>query len=219
MFKIGLIDDDPREIRKVKRTIKVNAPKNTPFDFKIYDIGENINELIKSLTDKIIEDIKKNEISSLIIDYKIMIEATKIEGTDIFDEIHDLVPEFPVIILTDVIEDCIKHDFIDPDKVYKKSSYFKLENDYSIDKTKNIFRNMERYLMRRDILQSKLESAKKELVEKGNEQEIFDELIEIENKLDDFVPIDQSEIEKAIDSKRLKEVVDLLEQADKILEK
>ncbi|NOW93120.1 hypothetical protein BCD91_005143 [Clostridium beijerinckii] len=219
MYLIGLIDDEPNELTKIRRAIKENAPKTLEYNFKSYSLDDEVSSLIQSISEEIVEDIKENRITGLIVDYRIIIKSITIEGSDIFKRIHELIPEFPVIILTDVISDCIKHDFIDPDKVYKKSEFFKLEEKYSKDKTENIFRNMERYVIRRESLQIQLDQLKNEIGQKGMNQDIFDNIIAVENKLDDFYPIEQSQVEKVLDSNKLKEVVDLLSKAEDILEK
>ena len=218
MYTIGLVDDELSQLAQIRRTIKTNAPQGIQFDFKSYNLEGNAANLVLKVFLEVIEDIKNNRLSILIIDYKIMIQVTKVKGTDILKLIQEAIPKFPVIILTDVIAECINHNFVDPDKVYKKSEYFKIESDYSKEKTANIFRNMERYLEIRTALEVKLSSLKEELIKKGLEQSVFDSLVETESQLDDFIPLNQSEIEKVFDASKIKEVIELLEKVDKILE-
>ncbi len=218
MYIIGLIDDELTQLSRIRATIKTNAPKNVEFNFKSYNLEGNATSLVSKVFSEVIEDIKANKLSLLIIDYKIMIQVTKIKGTDILKMIQDILPKFPVIILTDVISECINHNFVDPDKVYKKSEFFKIESDYSKDKTANIFRNMARYLEVKNVLEFKLNGLKDELIAKGLDQSVFDELIDVESQLDEFTPLNQSEVEKVFDASKMKEVINLLEKADKLLE-
>ena len=47
-------------------------------------------------------------------------------------------------MLSNVPNECYEKEFIDADKVYSKKEFFKLEQDYSIEKVRNIFRNIDR---------------------------------------------------------------------------
>lgn len=221
MFTIGLIEDEEKQIKKIRRTIKSIAERylaDRKFDFKNYSLDGLAENLINNVSTEVIDDIKNGVISTLIIDYKIMIKAIKIEGTDIFDSIHKVIPEFPLVILTDRPEDSIKPDFIDPDKVYKKSEFFKLEEDYSIEKVKNIFRNMERYEGIREKLERELLITQEKVKEVGVEQQVFEDLINIEATLDQYLPMNNTYIEKVFDTDKIKEVVNLLEKANDLLE-
>ncbi|MFT3952298.1 MAG: hypothetical protein QM689_10225 [Oscillospiraceae bacterium] len=218
MYIIGLIDDESTQLSRIRRTIKTNAPKEVEFEFKSYNLEGNATELVSKVFSEVIQDIKANELSLLIIDYKIMIQVTKVKGTDILKLIQDILPKFPVIILTDVISECIDHNFVDPDKVYKKSEFFKMESDYSKEKTANIFRNMIRYIEVKNTLEYKLSGLKGKIIENGLDQSVFDEIVDVESQLDEFTPLNQSEVEKVFDAAKMKEVVNLLEKVDKLLE-
>ena len=63
------------------------------------------------------------KLSSLIVDYKIIVKTYKIKGTEIFKKIKEEVPKFPVIILTEVVEESTEPDFVDADKVYKEKRF------------------------------------------------------------------------------------------------
>ena len=39
MYLIGLIDDEAKQLKKIRLTIKTNAPKESKFDFKVYSLG------------------------------------------------------------------------------------------------------------------------------------------------------------------------------------
>lgn len=219
MYKIGLIDDESNELIKIRRTIKANAPKDVIFDFKQYELNTNVSNLMKEIASQVIEDIKHNEINTLIIDYKIMIETEKMEGTEILKQILQVAPNFPMIILTDIVEDSIAHDFVDPDKVYKKSEFFKVLEDYSKQKVLNLFRNMERYVNTRNSLEQELKDLKKDINKEGSKQETVNKIVSVESELDKLCPTNQSQIEKVFDAKKVKEILEILEKANKLMEK
>lgn len=47
------------------------------------------------------------------------------------------------------MEDSIKPEFVDADKVYKKRDFFKLEEEYSKEKVTHIFDSMKKYVNRK----------------------------------------------------------------------
>ncbi|MCI8362191.1 MAG: hypothetical protein HFJ41_03520 [Clostridia bacterium] len=219
MYKIGLIDDELNELMKIRRTIKTNAPKDIKFEFKEYELKIESDDLMKQIANQVISDIKNNNINALIIDYKIMIETEKLEGTEILKRILQFAPNFPVVILTDVIEDSVAHDFVDPDKVYKKSQFFKVFEDYSKQKILNLFRNMQRYVNTRSSLEQELEELKKSIDKEGTKQETVNKIVSVESELDKLCPTSQSQIEKVFDAKKVKEILEILEKANKLMEK
>ena len=108
------------------------------------------------IANAVINDIVNDKIQVLIVDYKIIVSTALVEGTEIFRRISETVPKFPIIILNNVPEDCYKKEFVDADKVYSKGRFFKLEENYSKEKTLNIFRNMDNYTAQRAKLSTKL---------------------------------------------------------------
>jgi hypothetical protein len=218
MYTIGLIDDELTQIKNIRRTIKTNAPQNAQYDFKNYSLSNESSKLVDEVFDEVVEDIKNKLISCLIIDYKIMVRTTKVKGTDIFEMVKKAVPRFPIIILTDVIEESIEPDFIDADKVYRKSEFFKLSEEYAKEKTLNIFDSMKKYIGKRDSLQLTLSNLQKKMVEGSTIEENLEEVLKVENELDDFVPIEQTQIDKVFDSDKVKKIVELIEQANNLLE-
>ncbi len=219
MFTIGLIDEEDLQLRTIRATIKENTPtgKESP-NFKVYELLGTAATLTKSIVDQIINDIIMGAIASLIIDYKIMIDTAMVEGTDIYKIIIETVPQFPLIILTDVPDACYKKAFIDADKIYRKSEFFKVKTDYSREKVINIFRNAERYLEQRESLTLIIDTLKEKLLSEGVTPEIFEELLSTESELSSFSPQGLSELEKAFKAEQLQEVVKILEQANKLIE-
>lgn len=139
MYMIGLLDDEESQLKAIRRTIKTNAPTGIKYDFKSYLVPDNAGNLVDNMFSNIMKDIVKQKISLLIVAYKIMVKISKIRGTDIFRKLKDEVPNFPVIILTEVVEESTQLAFIDTDKVYRKKDFFKLEGEYSKEKVFNIF--------------------------------------------------------------------------------
>lgn len=218
MYIIGLIDDEEAQIRNIRRTIKTNAPRNIQYDFKSYSLSSESSKLVNEVFNQVIEDIKKREIACLIIDYKIMVRTTKVKGTDIFGMIKRTVPKFPIIILTDVLEESIEPDFIDADKVYKKSQFFKLKEEYSKEKVSNIFDSMKKYIGKRDQLQLTLDDLQRKMIGDNGIEDNLEEVLEVEKELDDFCPIEQTQIDKVFDVDKVKKIVELIEKANKLLE-
>ena len=218
MYIIGLIDDEETQLKKIRRTIKTNAKKNEHYDFKSYLISANASDVVSAVFEQVISDIKNSKLSSLIVDYKIMVKTSKIKGTDIFKRIKEEVPKFPIIILTEVVEESTEPEFIDADKVYKKKDFYKIESEYSKEKVFNIFDSMRKYNDQRDKLQVSIDDLKQKLVEGSRGREVIGDILALESQLDDFVPTDQTQIDKIFDESKAKEIVALIEKANDLLE-
>lgn len=219
-YKIGLIDDDKDELGDIRRTIKENKPNNvelSDIELMEYSLGEGSNCLTYTINE-IIEDIINFKINSLIVDYNIIVKSKKIEGTEIYKKVMDVAPNFPMIILTNLVDASVAYNFVDPDKVYNKKEFFVLENEYSKKKVLNMFRNMERYIENRNALEQKRIELKEKLEKDGTNQEIIDDIIKTESELDKLYPTDQTEIEKIFDKEGIREILEILEKANKLME-
>ena len=219
---IGIIDDDENEINSIQRTIITIIKRNNlnvgNIEFKIYDLNSEAGKLTENLIKQVIEDISKFEISLLIIDHKIMINSNELlNGSDIFEQIRKVTPDFPTIIMTNVVEDSMKNNYVDADKVYAKSEFFKIQ-EYAKEKTENILRNIKRYENLRNSTQRELEELKSELVKDTENQEIVNKIVEKEKELDKYLPKQQSYLEEVINLEELKEILKLIEDANKMLE-
>ena len=105
MFYIGMIEDDRAEASAVMLSLVVNA-KQLGEDlgeesFKLYDLEKKEN-FREELFKKLIKDVQENVIQCLIVDYKLDTLDEVLEGIEVVKFMHETVPEFPVIILTDV---------------------------------------------------------------------------------------------------------------------
>ena len=218
MYIIGLIDDEESQLKKIRRTIKTNAKVNEQYDFKSYLISDNASDVVSEVFEQVISYIKDSKLTSLIVDYKIIVKTSKIKGTDIFKRIKEEVPKFPIIILTEVVEESTEPEFIDADKVYKKKDFYKIESDYSKEKVFNIFDSMRKYNEQRDKLQLTIENLKQKLTDGSRGRDVIGDILSLESQLNDFVPTDQSQIDKIFDESKAKEIVALIEKANDLLE-
>lgn len=218
MYTIGIIDDEIDQISQIRRTIKTNAPKDIKYAFKAYCIDNTRSDLINSILVDVIKDIEEQRINSLIIDYKIMIKTTKIKGTDIFKAIKDKVSKFPIIILTEIVEESVTPIFIDADKIYRKRDFYLIEDEYSKEKVSNIFDSMSKYTQQKDKLQVCIEELKTKISSNNDNSEIISSILQLESELDDFIPIEMTQIEKLFDENKIKKVVNLIEKANRLIE-
>ncbi|MRX82910.1 hypothetical protein [Eggerthella guodeyinii] len=217
-YTIGLVDEEATQLRNIRFTIKTNATElEQLLEFKEYELEGSKNTLTALVTEKIVEDITSGAIDSLIIDYKIMINTAIVEGTDIYHDVHQLVPKFPLVMLTDVPANCYEKDFVDADKIYLKKEFYKIEGDYSKEKVKNILKNMERYSKSRAALSSKLEQQLNVLTQGDESLETYLEIASTERQLDEYCPLGQTQLEKNLDIAALREAVDLLSEAEEML--
>lgn len=220
-YVIGLVDEDEADIEAIMRTIYRNKPDEVSEDqigFKEYPLNGNIAELSSSLSSVVIKDLTAKAINSIIIDYQIIVSKDKIEGTDISKIVTENVPKFPVVILSNMPEECYKKAFVDADKVYSKRNFFKLEDAYSKEKTLNLFRNMDKYDANRAELSVKLREELAVLERDGYNESSIKLITSIERQLGEYFPQEQTEVEKALDPSDLYKAVELIERAKLMLE-
>jgi hypothetical protein len=91
MYTIGLIDDEETQLKTIRRTIKTNAGNGEKYDFKTYLISDNATDFVEKVFEDVINDIREMKLSSLIVDYKLIVKTSKIKGTDIFKKIKELL--------------------------------------------------------------------------------------------------------------------------------
>ena len=92
-----------------------------------------------------------------------------------------------------------------------------MEEDYSIEKVRNIFRNIDKYDSLRSKLSTQLAAQLNRLESDEYSPEVLQSVIETEKLLDDFVPQQQTTVEKTLKVADLKNVVELLEEANKLI--
>lgn len=228
-YVIGIVDEDKQDIGYIERVILINKPEYIHEDqvefvtdylepFEQENNSSTHIDIINDVVEQIIDDIIKRKIYLLIIDYKIIVNASSLDGTDIFKKISKMIPKFPIVILSNLPDLCYDKEFVDADKVYEKKEFFKIEEDYSKQKTFNIFQNMKHYNDQRMELSAKLDMQLDKLKKDEYSKDILKDIIETENLLDEFSPQQQSTIEKTLDVNSLYEIVNLLEKVNNLLE-
>lgn len=219
-YVIGIIDDEESAVRKIKVTIKENRPQNIEVGFKEYLLDEQENIKIEDLKQQILEDIENNEITTLIIDEKIIRNTTEVEGSKLFDEIKQKVEKFPMIILTNWSEEAESTYLIDPDKIYRKIDFLDLEKEKSKEQVKNIFINAKVYKENRERLERRIQDLEEKISKQGTTEqaETISEISENEEKLKQLKPTDYNQIEKYMKPDEIKEVLNILKKANDLLE-
>lgn len=217
MFYIGIIEDEIAEASSAMLSLIENSDQIEEKSFKLYPMmkKENFKE---ELFEKITEDIKNNRIQGLIIDYKLEKMDEVLEGIEVVNFVHELVPEFPVIILTNVPDDSKKNDKADPDKVYAKNVFLNNEKKETRDMVYNIVRNLERYVKKRVELEARREQLLNCVVDNAQENETYGELLETEKELNKYTPIGMTEIDNTYKVDDMKEALELLKEYKGLLE-
>ena len=132
---------------------------------------------------------------------------------------HEAVPEFPVVILTDVPEKSKENDKADPDKVYAKEIFMRPDDRETKEMVYHIVRNLERYTKRRYELEMKRERILDKIVAKSEyDDETYWQLLDIERELNRYVPIEMTGINQAYNMKDTKEALEALKEYKKLLE-
>ena len=217
MFYIGMIEDDMAEASSAILSLNENSDQIEEQSFKIYPLMKKEN-FKKELFEKITEDIKDNRIQGLIVDYKLDTMDEVLEGIEVVNFVHELVPEFPVIILTNVPDTSKKNDKVDPDKVYAKEVFLNNEKEETRDMVYNIVRNLERYVKKRVELETRREQLLNCVVDNAQENETYGELLETEKELNKYTPIGMTEIDNTYKVDDMKEALELLKEYKGLLE-
>lgn len=217
MFYIGMIEDDMAEASSAMLSLNENSDQIEEQSFKIYPLMKKEN-FKKELFEKITEDIKDNRIQGLIVDYKLDTMDEVLEGIEVVNFVHELVPEFPVIILTNVPDTSKKNDKVDPDKVYAKEVFLNNEKEETRDMVYNIVRNLERYVKKRVELEARREQLLNCVVDNAQENETYGELLETEKELNKYTPIGMTEIDNTYKVDDMKEALELLKEYKGLLE-
>ena len=143
IFSIGMIEDDKAEASAIMLSLNENSDKLNENSFKLYELKPNSN-LREQLFQEIKQDIIENKVQCIMIDYKLDTLKEVLTGIEIVEYLHEEVPEFPVIILTNVPDKGKENDLADPDKVYTKQIFMQPNNPKTCEMVYHIERNMER---------------------------------------------------------------------------
>ena len=77
---------------------------------------------------------------------------------------------------------------------------------------------MRKYKDQKDKLQLTIEDLKRKLTDGSRGRDAIGDILSLERQLDDFVPTEQSQIDKVFDENKAKEIVSLIEKANDLLE-
>lgn len=218
MFYIGMIEDDQAEASSVMMSLDLNADQLSEESFKLYELEKKEN-FKEELFERLLKDVQENKIQCLIVDYKLDTLDEVLEGIEVVNFMHETVPEFPVIILTNVPEKSKENDKADPDKVYAKEIFMKPDDKETKEMVYHIVRNLERYTKRR----SELEIERDQLLDKmivGSEydNESYGSLLNIERELSRYVPIEMTGVDQAYDMEDMEEALEALKEYKSLLE-
>ena len=218
MFYIGMIEDDLAEASSVMMSLDINAEQLNEDSFKLYEL-EKKDDFQDELLNQILKDIQDNRIQGLIVDYKLDTLDEVLEGIEVVKFLHERVPEFPVIILTDVPETSKRNDKADPDKVYAKEIFMQPDNTDTKEMVYHIVRNLERYTKRRAELELKREQTLNRIVkEMKYEDDTYSQLLETERELSKYVPIGMTAIDEAYNMQSMDEALMALKEYKNLLE-
>lgn len=224
MVRIGIIDDNSSELDDIRATI-FTAWKKSPdiieeVDFKPYSL-EKTQDFKEKLESELLQDIEKRTIQSLIVDYKLDSLRKVLEGKDVVEYLQDLAPAFPVVILTNAPSGSKKEAEIDPDKVYDKREFLKVNSSESDEMCFKIYLNIMRYIKHRGELEVALDASLNDLASRPGADvdiDLLSRISEIEVDLSKYVPIDKSHAEKLFDLSELKGLIEEISKLEGNLE-
>ena len=105
MYRIGIVDDEKDERDDIQVSILDNAGwilDKPEIEFKEYELEGRER---KSILQEIQNDIDEKNIQALIVDFRLDTTADVIKGWQSIEFMHDEIPEFPVIIMTNAQEE------------------------------------------------------------------------------------------------------------------
>ena len=218
IFSIGMVEDDKAEASAIMLSLNENSGRLNENSFKLYELEKSSN-LRKKLFQEIRQDIIGNKVQCVMIDYKLDTLKEVLTGIEVVEYLHEEVPEFPVIILTNVPDRGKKNDSADPDKVYPKQTFMRPNDPKTREMVYHIERNMERYAKKR----AELELKQEQLLAKaaGNddaEDEVYGELLDVERELSKYVPIEMNTVDEIYDMKEMNKALAALLEYKKLLD-
>lgn len=212
IYKIGIVEDNKSDISKVDRILYRNLGE--VFELEPYSI-ENISsqDEFQEKINNIVDDANDNKIHGLILDYKIMVQHTIGKGNEIFTKIKENIPLFPVIILTERVEETREDSNMDFDKIYRKEIFFTPESKESQDQSMNFFKNIEKYYENKKSLEKQLKIVQEEGL-KNEGQGISDKailkMIDLEEQLSQYEKDERSNLDKFLNPDKLSKALDII---------
>lgn len=218
IFSIGMIEDDIAEASAIMLSLDVNSEQLNENSFKLYEL-EKSEGFREQLFKCIKQDIIENKIQCIIVDYKLDTLKEVLEGIEVVNYLHEEVPEFPVVILTNVPDKGKENDDADPDKIYAKEVFMRPDDLGTLEMVYNIVRNMERYTKKRAELELKREQLLNQVVENAEiEDDVYGSLLNVERELAKYVPIEMNMLDETYDMKDMEKALAALQEYKNLLE-
>ena len=218
IFGIGMVEDDKAEASAIMLSLNVNSDQLNEESFKLYGLQKTA-ELRDQLFQEIRQDIVDNKVQCILVDYKLDTLKEVLEGIEIVEYLHEEVPEFPVVILTNVPDRGKENDGADPDKVYPKQTFMIPDNQNTKDMVYHIVRNMERYSKRRSELELRQRQLLDQVAEDADvEDEVYGELLDVERELSKYVPMEMNVLDETYDVEDMNKALAALREYRELLE-
>lgn len=213
---ICIIDETKEEMVRIRRTFKMSnyaELHKIQFDFVSINPTEDEYSNICKIIDFVMQKIKEKTIDFLIIDYQLITNEGLTKGTDILKKINAFVPLFPAVILTENVNDSFNEHNTDCDKIYNKKDFYDYKSLYHQEKIKNIVENSNNYKTQLAYLINKRNGLLQEYESLKSEEDrecVITKLLDTETNLQLLYPIDDTLVDKTINAKTFKNILDEL---------
>ena len=213
MINIGIVEDKESELDNIKRTFYSFYKENCDFqDYIIDEYGEK-----EELVNKILDDILNTRIDVLVVDYLISREGFKIVGNEVYESVKKHIQNFPVIILTQYVDDSQRSEIIDPDKVYRKSIFFDINTQESKDSLKNIDISIRNFQKQKEEIEKKILCEQQKIRDSEIDSSVLINLSELELNLNKYIVSDNAtELDKLFDTSQLECAVKLIKDLGEV---
>ena len=207
MIYIGIVEDKESELDNIKRCFYGYYRGDCGFqDYIIDEYGEK-----EELVNKILDDILNTRIDVLVVDYLISREGFKIVGNEVYESVKRHIQNFPVIILTQYVDDSQRSEIIDPDKVYRKSIFFDINTQESKDSLKNIDISIRNFQRQKEKIEQKILYEQQKIKDREIDPSVLINLSELELNLNKYIVSDSAtELDKLFDTSQLECAVKLI---------
>ena len=207
MINIGIVEDKESELDNIKRCFYGYYRGDCGFqDYIIDEYGEK-----EELVNKILDDILNTRIDVLVVDYLISREGFKIVGNEVYEPVKRHIQNFPVIILTQYVDDSQKSEIIDPDKVYRKSIFFAINTQESKDSLKNIDISIRNFQRQKEEIEKQILYEQQKIKDREIDPSVLINLSELELNLNKYIVSDSAtELDKLFDTSQLECAVKLI---------
>ena len=207
MINIGIVEDKESELDNIKRCFYGYYRGDCGFqDYIIDEYGDK-----EELVNKILDDILNTRIDVLVVDYLISREGFKIVGNEVYESVKRHIQNFPVIILTQYVDDSQRSEIIDPDKVYRKSIFFDINTQESKDSLKNIDISIRNFQRQKEKIEQKILYEQQKIKDREIDPSVLINLSELELNLNKYIVSDSAtELDKLFDTSQLECAVKLI---------